>query len=73
MDRPLTGLKVVELARILAGSWAGQLPQVIARGLRIDRGGIPGIASPIVIDGRRQVSYLPCPNSAAAPRPSLLI
>src|SRR5687768_13205183 len=25
MDKPLTGLKVVELARILAGPWAGQL------------------------------------------------
>src|SRR5688572_22897319 len=25
MDRPLSGLKVVELARILAGPWAGQL------------------------------------------------
>ena len=31
-------------------------PQVIARGLRIDRGGFPGLASPIVIDGKRQVS-----------------
>ncbi|HST36857.1 MAG TPA: CaiB/BaiF CoA-transferase family protein [Allosphingosinicella sp.] len=29
-------------------------PQVIARGLRIDPGGVPGIASPIVIDGKRQ-------------------
>ena len=26
-------------------------PQVVARGLRIDAGGIPGVASPIVIDG----------------------
>src|SRR5688500_19015743 len=25
LDRPLAGLKVVELARILAGPWAGQL------------------------------------------------
>ena len=25
MDRPLSGLKVIELARILAGPWAGQL------------------------------------------------
>ena len=31
-------------------------PQVIARGLRIAPGGVPGIASPIVIDGRRQVA-----------------
>jgi crotonobetainyl-CoA:carnitine CoA-transferase CaiB-like acyl-CoA transferase len=31
-------------------------PQVIARGMRIDVDGLPGLASPIVIDGRRQVS-----------------
>lgn len=31
-------------------------PQVIARGLRIERGGVPGVASPIVIDGNRQVA-----------------
>ena len=37
-------------------------PQVMARGLRIEREGIPGLASPIVIDGRRQVSDLPAPT-----------
>lgn len=31
-------------------------PQVIARGLRIEREGLPGVASPIVIDGARMVS-----------------
>ena len=31
-------------------------PQVVARGLRIERGGVPGVASPIVIDGKRQVA-----------------
>lgn len=31
-------------------------PQVVARGLRIDVDGMPGVASPIVIDGRRQVA-----------------
>jgi crotonobetainyl-CoA:carnitine CoA-transferase CaiB-like acyl-CoA transferase len=31
-------------------------PQVIARGLRIEREGVPGVASPIVIDGNRQVA-----------------
>jgi crotonobetainyl-CoA:carnitine CoA-transferase CaiB-like acyl-CoA transferase len=31
-------------------------PQVTARGLRLDLDGVPGVASPIVIDGRRQVS-----------------
>jgi crotonobetainyl-CoA:carnitine CoA-transferase CaiB-like acyl-CoA transferase len=36
-------------------------PQVVARGLRIERNGSPGVASPIVIDGRRQVSDLPAP------------
>jgi len=44
-------------------------PQVVARGLRIDRGGIPGVASPIVIDGRRQVSDRPGPPLQAAPPP----
>jgi hypothetical protein len=29
---------------------------VSARGLRIERDGLPGLASPIVIDGERQVS-----------------
>jgi crotonobetainyl-CoA:carnitine CoA-transferase CaiB-like acyl-CoA transferase len=37
-------------------------PQVEARGLRIEREGIPGVASPIVIDGVRQVA------AAASPR-----
>ncbi|HTU11076.1 MAG TPA: CaiB/BaiF CoA-transferase family protein [Allosphingosinicella sp.] len=36
-------------------------PQVIARGLRIDPGGVPGVASPIIIDGRRQVADTPSP------------
>jgi crotonobetainyl-CoA:carnitine CoA-transferase CaiB-like acyl-CoA transferase len=31
-------------------------PQVEARGMRIERDGIPGVASPIVIDGNRQVA-----------------
>jgi crotonobetainyl-CoA:carnitine CoA-transferase CaiB-like acyl-CoA transferase len=41
-------------------------PQVIARGLRIDPGGVPGVASPIVIDGRRQVADRPSPPRADA-------
>ena len=36
-------------------------PQVIARGMRIDPGGVPGVASPIVIDGKRQVTGRPSP------------
>jgi len=41
-------------------------PQVIARGLRIDPGGMPGVASPIVIDGKRQVADTPSPPRADA-------
>lgn len=37
-------------------------PQVIARGLRIAPGGVPGVASPIVIDGKRQVAERPSPG-----------
>jgi crotonobetainyl-CoA:carnitine CoA-transferase CaiB-like acyl-CoA transferase len=36
-------------------------PQVIARGMRIDPGGLPGVASPIVIDGKRQAAATPSP------------
>jgi crotonobetainyl-CoA:carnitine CoA-transferase CaiB-like acyl-CoA transferase len=36
-------------------------PQVVHRGLRIE-GGMPGLASPIVIDGRRQVAGRPAPR-----------
>ena len=37
-------------------------PQVEARGLRIEREGIPGVASPIVIDGARQVAGTASPR-----------
>lgn len=37
-------------------------PQVQARGMRIERDGIPGLASPIVIDGERMVSGTPSPE-----------
>jgi crotonobetainyl-CoA:carnitine CoA-transferase CaiB-like acyl-CoA transferase len=49
------GGPVNDLARTFAD------PQVVARGMRIDPGGLPGVASPIVIDGRRQVSDRPTP------------
>jgi crotonobetainyl-CoA:carnitine CoA-transferase CaiB-like acyl-CoA transferase len=39
-------------------------PQVIARGMRIDPGGVPGVASPIVIDGKRQAAGRPSPRRA---------
>jgi crotonobetainyl-CoA:carnitine CoA-transferase CaiB-like acyl-CoA transferase len=41
-------------------------PQVVAREMRIDPGGTPGIASPIVIDGKRQVAEGPSPALAEA-------
>jgi crotonobetainyl-CoA:carnitine CoA-transferase CaiB-like acyl-CoA transferase len=37
-------------------------PQVIARGMAIEREGRPGVASPIVIDGVRMVSDRPAPG-----------
>ena len=37
-------------------------PQVIARGLRMDMGEIPGVAGPIVLDGKRQVAPSPSPR-----------
>ncbi|MFV0624217.1 CaiB/BaiF CoA transferase family protein [Sphingomonas sp. ac-8] len=37
-------------------------PQVVARGMRIDPGGIPGVASPIVIDGERMAADTPSPK-----------
>jgi crotonobetainyl-CoA:carnitine CoA-transferase CaiB-like acyl-CoA transferase len=40
-------------------------PQVVARGMRILRDGLPGVASPIVIDGERMVSDRPSPKRPA--------
>ncbi len=45
-------------------------PHVIARGMRIERGGLPGVASPIVIDGDRMVADCPSPPRPSLPRPS---
>ena len=36
--------------------------QVVARGLRIERDGVPGVASPIVVDGARQVAEARSPR-----------
>ncbi len=36
-------------------------PQVVSRGMRLNVNGSPGVASPIVIDGTRQVSGRPSP------------
>jgi crotonobetainyl-CoA:carnitine CoA-transferase CaiB-like acyl-CoA transferase len=40
-------------------------PQVMARGMRLSMDGIPGVASPIVIDGERMVSGTPSPRRPA--------
>ncbi|MCW3834925.1 CaiB/BaiF CoA transferase family protein [Sphingomonas canadensis] len=40
-------------------------PQVVARGMRVALEGLPGVASPIVIDGERMVARKPSP-----PRPA---
>jgi crotonobetainyl-CoA:carnitine CoA-transferase CaiB-like acyl-CoA transferase len=37
-------------------------PQILHRGLQLDLDGIPGLASPIVIDGKRQVADGPSPE-----------
>jgi crotonobetainyl-CoA:carnitine CoA-transferase CaiB-like acyl-CoA transferase len=37
-------------------------PQVVARGMAIAPGGVPGLASPIVIDGERMVAEHPSPR-----------
>ena len=41
-------------------------PQVVHRGMRLDLGGVPGLASPIVIDGKRQVSDAASPKLGSA-------
>ena len=51
----IPGGPVNDLAQVFAD------PQVIARGMQIAPGGMPGVASPIVIDGRRQVADRPSP------------
>jgi crotonobetainyl-CoA:carnitine CoA-transferase CaiB-like acyl-CoA transferase len=42
-------------------------PHVVARGVKIAPAGMPGIASPIVIDGKRQVAEHPSPRLAPPP------
>ena len=37
-------------------------PQVVHRGLKLNLDGVPGLASPIVIDGKRQVAEMPSPR-----------
>ncbi|HEX9965692.1 MAG TPA: CaiB/BaiF CoA-transferase family protein [Allosphingosinicella sp.] len=63
------GLRELSEALEAAGIPAGPInavdavfadPQVVHRGLRID-GATPGLASPIVIDGKRQVARRPAP------------
>ncbi|HEY1146184.1 MAG TPA: CaiB/BaiF CoA-transferase family protein, partial [Allosphingosinicella sp.] len=40
-------------------------PQVVARGMRLDLDGVPSVASPIVIDGKRQVAQRVSPALGA--------
>lgn len=42
-------------------------PHARARGIQIERDGVPGVASPIVIDGERMVSAGPSPTLARPP------
>jgi crotonobetainyl-CoA:carnitine CoA-transferase CaiB-like acyl-CoA transferase len=42
-------------------------PQVVSRGMIIEPGGIAGVASPIVIDAKRQVADAPSPRRADGP------
>jgi crotonobetainyl-CoA:carnitine CoA-transferase CaiB-like acyl-CoA transferase len=42
-------------------------PQVVSRGMIIEPGGIAGVASPIVIDGKRQIADAPSPRRADGP------
>lgn len=55
------GGPINDLAQVFAD------PQVVARGLRIDRNGVPGVASPIVIDGERQVAGTGAPKLPGRP------
>lgn len=45
-------------------------PQVRHRGMRLEIGGLPGVASPIVIDGERMVADLPPPARPGNPPPA---
>ena len=71
LDRAIQGRRLREFSKALeaAGIPAGPVnavdsvfadPQVVYRGLRIE-GDIPGLASPIVIDGKRQVAQARAP------------
>ncbi len=59
-EQGIPGGPINDVARVFAD------PQVIARKLRIEPGGIPGVASPIVIDGKRQAADRPSPPRADA-------
>jgi crotonobetainyl-CoA:carnitine CoA-transferase CaiB-like acyl-CoA transferase len=76
LEEAMLERKREELAEVLeaAGIPAGPInsvdavfadPQVVHRGLRIE-GGSPGLASPIVIDGKRQVAAAPAPRLGEA-------
>jgi crotonobetainyl-CoA:carnitine CoA-transferase CaiB-like acyl-CoA transferase len=75
LDAAIAGWRKADLAWQLeeAGVPAGPInrldevfadPQVVHRGMMIEVGGIPGVASPIVIDGERPTAGLPPPRRA---------
>jgi crotonobetainyl-CoA:carnitine CoA-transferase CaiB-like acyl-CoA transferase len=77
LERAMLGRRLRELSDALeaAGIPAGPInavdavfadPQVVHRGLRLD-GATPGLASPIVIDGKRQVAETPAPRLGEGP------
>jgi crotonobetainyl-CoA:carnitine CoA-transferase CaiB-like acyl-CoA transferase len=44
-------------------------PQVRHRGMKLEMNGVPGLASPIVIDGKRQISDRPAPGHPMGSEP----
>jgi crotonobetainyl-CoA:carnitine CoA-transferase CaiB-like acyl-CoA transferase len=77
LEAAISGRGRVELTHALeaAGIPAGPIndvaqvfedPQVVARGMRLDGGEVPGVACPIVLDGKRQVSDKGAPRLGSA-------
>ena len=80
LEQEIAGLGRQEFSEALEGAGipAGPIndiaqlfddPQVRHRGMKLELDGTPGLASPIVIDGKRQVSDRPAPALAESPKP----